>query len=77
MKIVQAFTIAALLAGSSAAASAETSAAREHLMRNYKALVTSSTLNVTRPAEARSIQLEEPAISPNGIPALSDFAAHR
>jgi len=81
MKIAQAFTIAALLTGSTVAASAnsffyptfkqgqDSTAAHG----NSDQLVTGRSVGYSHSSSA----LEEPAISPNGNPALSDFAAHR
>ncbi len=77
MKIIQALTLAALLAGPAVAASAETLMAHEQRLHGYSALAGASMAAAAHPSEARTIKLEEPAISPNGIPTLSDFAAHR
>jgi hypothetical protein len=77
MKIIQTLAFAALLAGSAVAASAETSTSHEHFMRNYSALAGASTLTAGPLAETSNSVVEEPAISPNGNPTLSDFAARR
>jgi hypothetical protein len=84
MKIVQAFSIAALLAGSTVAASADSFfyPAFKQGQNSGPAFVNSDQLVTGRSvgysnAGGSSSQLEEPSISPNGNPSLSDFAAHR
>jgi hypothetical protein len=84
MKIIQALTIAALLAGSTVAASADSFfyPTFKQERNSAPALVNSNQLVTGRSVGYSNVggsssQIEEPAISPNGNPGLSDFAAHK
>jgi len=84
MKIVQAFAIAALLAGSTVAATADSFfyPTFKQAQDSAPALVNSDQLVTGRSVGYSNVwgsemQLQEPAVSPNSNPGLSDFASRR